>query len=108
MLFTPLALRGVTLRNRIGVSPMCQYSATDGRANDWHLVHLGGLARGGAGPSAREIFHKPAKTSRSAPCSVAQPGWDLTRPYLRGRLRFRLVQGGLKAQSRPAQALGPA
>jgi len=49
MLFTPLALRGVALRNRIGVSPMCQYSAVDGRATDWHLVHLGGFAKGGAG-----------------------------------------------------------
>jgi len=49
MLFDPLTLRGVTLRNRIGVSPMCQYSAVDGVAGDWHLVHLGGLAQGGAG-----------------------------------------------------------
>jgi 2,4-dienoyl-CoA reductase-like NADH-dependent reductase (Old Yellow Enzyme family) len=49
MLFTPLALRSVTLRNRIAVSPMCQYSAEDGRANDWHLVHLGCRAIGGAG-----------------------------------------------------------
>ncbi len=48
-LFAPLALRGLTLRNRIGVSPMCQYSSTDGFANDWHLVHLGGFATGGAG-----------------------------------------------------------
>ncbi len=48
-LFSPLALRGVTLRNRIGVSPMCQYSATDGVASDWHLVHLGSRAAGGAG-----------------------------------------------------------
>lgn len=48
-LFEPLALRGVTLRNRIGVSPMCQYSSTDGFANDWHLVHLGSRAVGGAG-----------------------------------------------------------
>jgi 2,4-dienoyl-CoA reductase-like NADH-dependent reductase (Old Yellow Enzyme family) len=48
-LFSPLALRSVTLRNRIAVSPMCQYSATDGRANDWHLVHLGARAVGGAG-----------------------------------------------------------
>ena len=47
-LFSSLTLRGVTLRNRIGVSPMCQYSATDGRANDWHLVHLGSRAAGGA------------------------------------------------------------
>jgi len=49
MLFSPLALRGVTLRNRIAVSPMCQYSAEAGRANDWHLVHLGARAVGGAG-----------------------------------------------------------
>src|SRR5512137_3015384 len=49
MLFTPLALRGVALRNRIGVSPMCQYSAVEGRAGDWHLVHYGGFAAGGAG-----------------------------------------------------------
>src|SRR5258708_5514329 len=48
-LFDPLALRGVTLRNRIGVSPMCQYSCTDGLATDWHLVHLGSRAVGGAG-----------------------------------------------------------
>jgi 2,4-dienoyl-CoA reductase-like NADH-dependent reductase (Old Yellow Enzyme family) len=47
-LFDPLALRDVTLRNRIGVSPMCQYSSDDGFANDWHLVHLGQFAVGGA------------------------------------------------------------
>jgi 2,4-dienoyl-CoA reductase-like NADH-dependent reductase (Old Yellow Enzyme family) len=49
LLFQPLTVRSVTLRNRIGVSPMCQYSATDGVANDWHLVHLGSRAVGGAG-----------------------------------------------------------
>ncbi len=48
-LFSPLTLRGITLRNRIGVSPMCQYSSTDGFATDWHLVHLGSFATGGAG-----------------------------------------------------------
>jgi 2,4-dienoyl-CoA reductase-like NADH-dependent reductase (Old Yellow Enzyme family) len=48
-LFQPLTLRSVTLRNRIGVSPMCQYSAEDGVANDWHFVHLGSRAVGGAG-----------------------------------------------------------
>ena len=48
-LFDSLALRGLTLPNRIAVSPMCQYSAAGGVANDWHLVHLGGLAQGGAG-----------------------------------------------------------
>ncbi len=48
-LFSPLALRGVTLPNRITVSPMCEYSSVDGFANDWHLVHLGSRAVGGAG-----------------------------------------------------------
>jgi 2,4-dienoyl-CoA reductase-like NADH-dependent reductase (Old Yellow Enzyme family) len=48
-LFDPLTLKSITLRNRIGVSPMCQYSATDGMPNDWHLVHLGSRAVGGAG-----------------------------------------------------------
>ena len=47
-LFSPLVLRGVTLRNRIAVSPMCEYSSVDGFANDWHLVHLGSRAVGGA------------------------------------------------------------
>lgn len=47
-LFTPLTLAQVTFANRIFVSPMCQYSSTDGFANDWHLVHLGARAQGGA------------------------------------------------------------
>ncbi|MCB2200423.1 NADH:flavin oxidoreductase/NADH oxidase [bacterium] len=48
-LFTPLSLRSVTLPNRITVSPMCMYSAVDGIPQDWHLVHLGARASGGAG-----------------------------------------------------------
>jgi 2,4-dienoyl-CoA reductase-like NADH-dependent reductase (Old Yellow Enzyme family) len=48
-LYAPLTLRGVTMRNRIGVSPMCEYSSVDGFANDWHVVHLGSRAVGGAG-----------------------------------------------------------
>jgi 2,4-dienoyl-CoA reductase-like NADH-dependent reductase (Old Yellow Enzyme family) len=48
-IFSPFTLASVTLRNRIGVSPMCMYSAEDGHANDWHLVHLGARAAGGAG-----------------------------------------------------------
>jgi 2,4-dienoyl-CoA reductase-like NADH-dependent reductase (Old Yellow Enzyme family) len=48
-LFEPLEICGVKLRNRIGVSPMCMYSAADGLANDWHLTHLGSRAVGGAG-----------------------------------------------------------
>ena len=48
-LFSPLTLRGTTFRNRVWIAPMCQYSSRDGHPTDWHLVHLGGLARGGAG-----------------------------------------------------------
>lgn len=48
-LFSPFELKGVTLKNRIAVPPMCQYSAEDGRINDWHLSHYAALARGGAG-----------------------------------------------------------
>lgn len=49
LLFTPLKLAGLTLRNRVVVSPMCQYSSAEGGPNDWHLVHLGKFALGGAG-----------------------------------------------------------
>jgi 2,4-dienoyl-CoA reductase-like NADH-dependent reductase (Old Yellow Enzyme family) len=49
LLFSPLTLRGTTFRNRVWVSPMCQYSSEEGRPTDWHLVHLGALAQGGAG-----------------------------------------------------------
>jgi 2,4-dienoyl-CoA reductase-like NADH-dependent reductase (Old Yellow Enzyme family) len=48
-LLSPLTIRGLTLRNRIGMSPMCQYVARDGYADDWHLVHLGSRAAGGCG-----------------------------------------------------------
>jgi 2,4-dienoyl-CoA reductase-like NADH-dependent reductase (Old Yellow Enzyme family) len=48
-LFSPLVIKNITLRNRIVMSPMCQYSAIDGFTNDWHLVHLGSRAAGGAG-----------------------------------------------------------
>jgi 2,4-dienoyl-CoA reductase-like NADH-dependent reductase (Old Yellow Enzyme family) len=48
-LFSPIQLAGVTFRNRVFVSPMCQYSSEDGFSNDWHLVHLGSRAVGGAG-----------------------------------------------------------
>lgn len=49
LLFSPLTIKKLTLKNRIVISPMCQYSAVDGFANDWHLVHLGSRASGGVG-----------------------------------------------------------
>jgi 2,4-dienoyl-CoA reductase-like NADH-dependent reductase (Old Yellow Enzyme family) len=69
LLLTPIALRGLTARNRIVVSPMSQYAAVDGAPTDWHLVHLGKFAMGGAGivfaeettveERARKTYHCP-------------------------------------------------
>jgi 2,4-dienoyl-CoA reductase-like NADH-dependent reductase (Old Yellow Enzyme family) len=56
-LFTPLRISGLELANRVVVSPMCQYSANDGRANDWHMTHLGMLANSGAGLVVVEATH---------------------------------------------------
>lgn len=56
-LFRPLELRSVTVRNRIMLSPMCQYSGKDGLSNDWHFMHLGARAAGGAGIVCTEAVH---------------------------------------------------
>src|SRR5687767_2908978 len=56
-LFTPIQVGGITLPNRIVVSPMCQYSADDGCMNDWHFLHLGHLAYSGAGLLMVEATH---------------------------------------------------
>jgi len=72
-LFTPLEIRGVTLRNRIAVSPMCQYSSVEGAANDWHLVHLGSRAVGGAGL----VFVEATAVTRDGRISPGDMGiWD--------------------------------
>ena len=68
-LFEPFAQRGITLRNRIVVSPMCQYSATDGMPDDWHLVHLGSRAVGGAGAVFCEATAVSAE-GRISPCDT--------------------------------------
>src|SRR3982074_3619682 len=69
-LLTPLSLRGTTLRNRIVVSPMCRYSATEGMANDWHLVHLGSRAVGGVGA----LFVEASAVTRDGRISPADMG----------------------------------
>lgn len=57
LMFQPIRLRSVTAPNRLMLSPMCQYSATDGLANDWHFVHLGARAVGGVGILCLEATH---------------------------------------------------
>jgi 2,4-dienoyl-CoA reductase-like NADH-dependent reductase (Old Yellow Enzyme family) len=68
-LFSPLALGGVVLPNRIVVSPMCQYSADDGSMNDWHFVHLGHLAYSGAGLLMVEATHATREGRITHGCS---------------------------------------
>ena len=68
-LFDEFSLRGVTLRNRICVSPMCQYSADDGKLTDWHLVHLGARAVGGAGLVMVEMTNVEARGRITRGCS---------------------------------------
>jgi len=67
-LFRPLTIRSVTIKNRIMLSPMCQYSGTDGFANDWHLVHLGARAAGGAGVVATEAVHTEPRARITKHC----------------------------------------
>src|SRR3978361_336897 len=69
-LLSPLTMRGVTFRNRIVMSPMCQYSAEEGLASDWHLVHLGSRAVGG-GPL---ILVEATGVSRAARVPPGGPG----------------------------------
>ncbi|MBL0172153.1 MAG: NADH:flavin oxidoreductase/NADH oxidase [Gemmatimonadaceae bacterium] len=90
-LFSPFTLRSLTLRNRVGVSPMCQYSSADGLANDWHFVHLGGLATGGAGL----VFTEAAAVTAEGRISPHDLGiWDdMHIPMLRRITDFVRAQG---------------
>ncbi len=108
-LFSPLSLRSVVLRNRIAVSPMCQYSAADGRANDWHLVHLGARAAGGAGLVLTEATAVEAR-GRISPADLGLWEDGQVEPLAR-IVRFLREQGaaagvqlahaGRKASTRP-------
>jgi 2,4-dienoyl-CoA reductase-like NADH-dependent reductase (Old Yellow Enzyme family) len=90
-LFDPITFRGLTLRNRIAVSPMCQYSCQDGMANDWHLVHLGSRAVGGAAL----VFTEAAAITPEGRISPADLGlWKDEQIEPLGRaFRFIMQQG---------------
>ena len=93
MLFTPISFRTVTIRNRIMVSPMCQYSCEDGQATDWHLVHLGSRAVGGAGLVMAEATAVQARGRISARDLGI---WDDAHvPGLRRIARFVGEQGAM-------------
>jgi 2,4-dienoyl-CoA reductase-like NADH-dependent reductase (Old Yellow Enzyme family) len=67
LLFEPISFRSVTARNRIEVSPMCQYSAVDGLGDDWHVQHLGARAMGGAGRQTGAAATRLARHARLKP-----------------------------------------
>jgi 2,4-dienoyl-CoA reductase-like NADH-dependent reductase (Old Yellow Enzyme family) len=108
-LFSPVTLGGLTLPNRILISPMCQYSAEDGRVNDWHLIHVGGLALSGAGMLCLEGT-AVAPRGRITPADLGL--WDdateaAFRPLLAAVRRFspvalaiQLAHAGRKGSSR--------
>ena len=92
-LFDSLRLRDCTLANRVAVSPMCQYSAEDGVATDWHLVHLGGLAQGGAGLVLTEAA-AIAPEGRISPEDLGLWRDDQVEPLARA-VRFIQSQGAV-------------
>jgi len=95
LLFQPLALRGVTARNRIMVSPMCQYRSRDGAPDDWHLVHLGRFAVGGAGIVFGEETAVEDRGRKTYSCAGL---WkDAQIPAYRRITDFIRSQGGLPA-----------
>jgi 2,4-dienoyl-CoA reductase-like NADH-dependent reductase (Old Yellow Enzyme family) len=100
-LFESFTLRGVTLRNRIGVSPMCQYSSEDGFANDWHLVHLGSRAVGGAGLVIVEATAVEPR-GRISPCDLGI--WSDTHAQALARVAHFITAHGAVAGIQLAHA----
>ncbi len=102
-LLAPLTIRGVSFRNRIGVSPMCQYSSTEGFVNDWHLVHLGSRAVGGAGLVLTEAAAVDPR-GRISPSDLGI--WD--DQHVPGLQRLVVVHPRAGRSGRhPARARGP-
>ncbi len=89
-MFAPIRLRGLTIPNRVVVSPMCQYSATDGTVSDWHLVHLGSRAIGGAGLIIAEMTDVLPEGRISLHCAGMYKAEHVRR--LEARHRFRACQ----------------
>ena len=104
-IFAPFRLRGLQLHNRIVVSPMCQYSAEDGVPGDWHLVHLGSRAIGGAGLVMTEMTDVSPEGRITSGCTglwneTQQRGWQRIVEFVHGRSRaaigIQLAHAGRK------------
>jgi anthraniloyl-CoA monooxygenase len=108
-LFTPYRVRGLVLENRVVVSPMCQYCAADGMPGDWHLVHLGSRAVGGAGLVMAEMTNISAEARISPGCTgLYRPehadGWkrivDFVHDNSRAKIGVQLGHAGRKGSTR--------
>jgi anthraniloyl-CoA monooxygenase len=108
-MFTPFRLRDLVLANRVVVSPMCQYSAEDGTPNDWHLVHLGSRAAGGAALVVAEMTDvsrdgriSPGCTGMYKPEHVA--AWrrivDFVHGHTKAKIALQLAHAGRKGSTR--------
>lgn len=116
-LFSPITMRGLTLPNRIVVSPMCQYNSVDGSANDWHLMHLGSFSLGAAGLVMTEmtnvnpigrITHKCAGLWSDANEAALKRVHDFCRTYGVAKLGVQLAHAGRKGSATPPAAGGRA
>src|ERR1700722_2136859 len=116
-LFAPITLGGVTLANRIAVSPMCQYSAVDGSATDWHLQHLGSLSLSGTGVLVLEATAVEPAGRITPRClglysdaneAALAPAIALCRRWGSTRLGIQLAHAGRKASAKiPWEGGGP-
>jgi anthraniloyl-CoA monooxygenase len=110
-MFVPFKLRGMTLPNRIVVSPMCQYSAEDGLPNDWHLVHLGSRALGGAGLIMTEMTDVSAEGRITPGCAGLYKddhaaAWkravDFVHTHSPAKIGVQLAHAGRKGSTKKA------
>lgn len=108
-LFSPFTFRGLTLANRILVSPMCQYSAEGGKANDWHMVHLGSMALSGAAMVVLEATGVEPEGRITPGClglwddateAALKPVVAMMRKYSPAKLAIQLSHAGRKGSSR--------
>ncbi len=107
-LFSPYALRDLTLSNRIVVSPMCQYSAEDGKANDWHMIHLGSMALSGASMVVIEATGVEPEGRITPGClglwddeteAALKPVVEMVHKYSKSALTIQLAHAGRKSAS---------
>src|SRR6266568_6068577 len=107
-LFSPIALRGLKLPNRIMVAPMCQYSSVDGDANDWHFTHINSLALSGAGAFCIEATAVEASGRITPGClglysdaneAALKPIVASVRKHSKIAVAMQLAHAGRKASS---------